>query len=91
MTELNDEVMREAKKSLKEKGIKSEDVKNVPPIYDHHHHRVAHEKIGPPHIILVSYFHGLLGEHPQIHPHNLFLFLVLSRKSLKKLGFLVLP
>jgi hypothetical protein len=32
MLELNDEVMREAKKSLKEKGIKSEDVKNVPPI-----------------------------------------------------------
>jgi hypothetical protein len=32
MTELNDEVMREAKKSLKEKGIKSEDVKNLPPI-----------------------------------------------------------
>jgi hypothetical protein len=32
MIELNDEVMREAKKSLKEKGIKSEDVKNQPPI-----------------------------------------------------------
>jgi hypothetical protein len=32
MTELNDEVMREAKKSLKEKGIKSEDVKNLPSI-----------------------------------------------------------
>jgi hypothetical protein len=32
MIELNDEVMREAKKSLKEKGIKSEDVKNLPPI-----------------------------------------------------------
>jgi hypothetical protein len=30
--ELNDEVMREAKKSLKEKGIKYEDVKNLPPI-----------------------------------------------------------
>jgi hypothetical protein len=30
--ELNDEVMREAKTSLKEKGIKSEDVKNLPPI-----------------------------------------------------------
>jgi hypothetical protein len=30
MIELNDEVMREAKKSLKEKGIKSEDVKNLP-------------------------------------------------------------
>jgi hypothetical protein len=30
--ELNDEVMREDKKSLKEKGIKSEDVKNLPPI-----------------------------------------------------------
>jgi hypothetical protein len=28
MIELNDEVMREAKKSLKEKDIKSEDVKN---------------------------------------------------------------
>jgi hypothetical protein len=28
MIELNDEAMREAKKSLKEKGIKSEDVKN---------------------------------------------------------------
>jgi hypothetical protein len=28
MIELNDEVMKEAKKSLKEKGIKSEDVKN---------------------------------------------------------------
>jgi hypothetical protein len=32
MIELNDEVMREANKSLKEKGIKSEDVKNLPPI-----------------------------------------------------------
>jgi hypothetical protein len=32
MIELNDEVMREAKKSLKEKGIKSEDVENLPPI-----------------------------------------------------------
>jgi hypothetical protein len=32
MIELNDEVMREAKKSLKENGIKSEDVKNLPPI-----------------------------------------------------------
>jgi hypothetical protein len=30
MIELNDEVMREAKKSLKGKGIKSEDVKNLP-------------------------------------------------------------
>jgi hypothetical protein len=30
MIELNDEVMREAKKSLKEKGIISEDVKNLP-------------------------------------------------------------
>jgi hypothetical protein len=32
MIELNDEVMKEAKKSLKEKGIKFEDVKNLPPI-----------------------------------------------------------
>jgi hypothetical protein len=32
MIELNDEVMREAKKSLKEKGIKSKDVKNLAPI-----------------------------------------------------------
>jgi hypothetical protein len=32
MIELNNEVMREAKKSLKEKGIKAEDVKNLPPI-----------------------------------------------------------
>jgi hypothetical protein len=32
MIELNDEVMREAKKSFKKKGIKSEDVKNLPPI-----------------------------------------------------------
>jgi hypothetical protein len=32
MIELNDEVMREAKKSFKEKGIKSEEVKNLPPI-----------------------------------------------------------
>jgi hypothetical protein len=30
MIELNDEVMREAKKSLKEKGIKSEDVVGTP-------------------------------------------------------------
>jgi hypothetical protein len=30
MIELNDEVVREAKRSLKEKGIKSEDVKNLP-------------------------------------------------------------
>ena len=30
--ELNDESMREAKKSLKERGIKSKDVKNLPPI-----------------------------------------------------------
>jgi hypothetical protein len=32
MIELNDEVMKEAQKSLKEKGIKAEDVKNLPPI-----------------------------------------------------------
>jgi hypothetical protein len=32
MIELNDEVIREAKKSLKEKGIKAKDVKNLPPI-----------------------------------------------------------
>jgi hypothetical protein len=32
MIELNDDVMREAKKSLKEKEIKSKDVKNLPPI-----------------------------------------------------------
>jgi hypothetical protein len=32
MIELNDEVMREAKKYLKEKGIKYEDVKNLPPM-----------------------------------------------------------
>ncbi|KAK1685190.1 hypothetical protein QYE76_046038 [Lolium multiflorum] len=34
MIKLNDEYMREAKKSLKEKGIKPEDVKNLPPIED---------------------------------------------------------
>ncbi|KAK1681912.1 hypothetical protein QYE76_042760 [Lolium multiflorum] len=34
MIKLNDEDMREAKKSLKEKGIKPEDVKNFPPIED---------------------------------------------------------
>ncbi|KAK1646370.1 hypothetical protein QYE76_064175 [Lolium multiflorum] len=34
MIELNDEDMREAKKSLMKKGIKSEDVKNLPPIED---------------------------------------------------------
>ncbi|KAK1646040.1 hypothetical protein QYE76_063845 [Lolium multiflorum] len=34
MIELNDEDMREAKKSLMEKGIKSEDMKNLPPIED---------------------------------------------------------
>ncbi|KAK1685689.1 hypothetical protein QYE76_046537 [Lolium multiflorum] len=34
MIKLNDEDMREAKKSLKEKGIKSQDVKNLPPIED---------------------------------------------------------
>jgi hypothetical protein len=32
MIELNDEVMREAKKSLKEKGIKAEEFKILPPI-----------------------------------------------------------
>ncbi|KAK1663088.1 hypothetical protein QYE76_051247 [Lolium multiflorum] len=34
LIKLNDEDMREAKKSLKEKGIKPEDVKNLPPIED---------------------------------------------------------
>ncbi|KAK1626168.1 hypothetical protein QYE76_000483 [Lolium multiflorum] len=34
MIKLNDEDMREANKSLKEKGIKPEDVKNLPPIED---------------------------------------------------------
>ncbi|KAK1683050.1 hypothetical protein QYE76_043898 [Lolium multiflorum] len=34
MIKLSDEDMREAKKSLKEKGIKPEDVKNLPPIED---------------------------------------------------------
>jgi hypothetical protein len=51
-----------------------------------HHHRFAHEKIRPPHIILVSDFHGLLSEHPQIHPPNLFLFSVLSKKAKKSYG-----
>jgi hypothetical protein len=37
---------------------------------------------------LVSDFHGLLGEHPQIHPCNSFLFSVLSRKSQKKIRVL---
>jgi hypothetical protein len=32
MIELTDEVMREANKSLRERGIKSEDVKNLSPI-----------------------------------------------------------
>src|SRR4051794_41187802 len=32
MIELNEEVMKEAKKSLKDKGIKAEDVNNLPPI-----------------------------------------------------------
>jgi hypothetical protein len=41
----------------------------------HHHHRISHEKNGPPLIFLVSDFHGLLGEHPQIHHHYSFLFL----------------
>jgi hypothetical protein len=50
----------------------------------HHHHRVAHEKIRPPLIILVLDFHGLLGDHPQIHPCNLFLFSDLSKKANKK-------
>jgi hypothetical protein len=30
-------------------------------------------------------FHGLLSEHPQIHPRNSFLFSVLSRKNHKKI------
>src|SRR3954454_4398033 len=34
MLVLNEEEMKEAKKSLKEKGIKSEDVKNLPPFED---------------------------------------------------------
>jgi hypothetical protein len=50
----------------------------------HHHHRIAHEKIGPPHIILVSDFHGLLGEHPQIHPRNSFLFSSYLEKATHK-------
>jgi hypothetical protein len=49
----------------------------------HHHQRVAHEKIGPPHIILVSDFHGLLGDHPQIHPCNSFLFSSYIEKATK--------
>jgi hypothetical protein len=55
----------------------------------HHHHRVAHEKIGPPHIILLSDFHGLLGEHPQIHPCNSFCFQSYPEKAKRKIGFLV--
>jgi hypothetical protein len=48
------------------------------------------EKIRTPLIILVSDFHGLLGEHPQFHPRNSFFFSILSKKShTKKLGFLV--
>jgi hypothetical protein len=50
----------------------------------HHHHRIAHEKIGPPHIILVSVFHGLLGEHPQIHPYNSFFVFSPIQKKPKK-------
>jgi hypothetical protein len=51
----------------------------------HHHHRFTHEKIGPPHIILVSHFHGLLGEHPQIHPPKIrFCFQSYPEKASKK-------
>jgi hypothetical protein len=42
LIELNDEIMREAKKSLKEKGIKSEDVKNLPPIEEYVSQSLAH-------------------------------------------------
>jgi hypothetical protein len=49
----------------------------------HHHHHIAHEKIGPPHIILVSEFHGLLSEHPQIHPHSSFVFSPIQKKPKK--------
>ena len=50
------------------------------------HYIVLNEKIGPPHIILVSDFQRLLGE--QSIPIDL--FFVLSRKSLsKRLGFSV--
>ena len=39
---LSPEDMQEAKKSMKEKGIKAEDVKNLPPIEEIHGHNIPH-------------------------------------------------
>jgi hypothetical protein len=57
MIELNDEVMKEAKKSLKEKGIKAEEVKNLPPIEELC-------KPIPPNIVEVHSLHFDRGDIP---------------------------
>ncbi|KAK1614435.1 hypothetical protein QYE76_019952 [Lolium multiflorum] len=58
LIKLNDEDMREAKKSLKEKGIKSEDVKNLPPIED------ICEIIPPSSMIEILYLDSLVVDEP---------------------------
>src|SRR3954467_4704370 len=65
MLVLNEEEMKEAKKSLKEKGIKSEDVKNLPPIED------LCKQIPPSLIIEVHSLHSFdEGDIPYLKPPN---------------------
>ena len=63
MLVLNEEVMREAKKSLKEKGIKPEDVKNLPPLEE------LCKPIPPPSTIEVHSLHSFdKGDIPYSKP-----------------------
>jgi hypothetical protein len=58
----------------------SEESSSVTPVYPQLYHPLLSSssrrsrEIGPSHIILVLDFHGLFGEHPQIHPVILFCF-----------------
>ncbi|KAK1649151.1 hypothetical protein QYE76_066956 [Lolium multiflorum] len=61
MIKLNDEDIREAKKSLKEKGIKPEDVKNLPPIEDLC-------KITPPSSMIEPFFVAVCGLFTRLCP-----------------------
>ena len=56
---LSPEDMQEAKKSMKEKGVKAEDVKNLPPIEDIHGLNIPHVKEthcldNPTHVVKVN-------------------------------------
>ena len=61
---LNPEDMQEAKKSMKEKGIKGEDAKNLPPIEEIHGLNIPQ----PPKVVEVN---SLMKFNDNDNPHNM--------------------